>query len=53
MRPNSPECIFLLLGTLEKAGKKVGRLDDELVAGLIGEDEDEDMGKVRGGWVTE
>jgi hypothetical protein len=40
MRPNSPEVILLMMGSLERAGKKPARLDDELVAGLLCEPED-------------
>jgi hypothetical protein len=35
MRPNSPDVILLMLGTLRKAGRETSRLSDELVVGLL------------------
>jgi hypothetical protein len=35
MRPNSPDVILIMLGTLRGAGHKTTRLPDELVVGLL------------------
>jgi hypothetical protein len=35
MRPDSPDVILLMLGTLRGAGHETPRLSDELVVGLL------------------
>ena len=35
MRPNSPDVLLLMLGSLEKAGKAPSHLPDELVEDLF------------------
>ena len=42
MRPDSQDTILLMLGTLQKAGFVTTKLPEELVAGLLFEDEDEE-----------